>query len=78
VAATLANCQRRPDKLHSFVGGLGGKEICPAEFDHVLQTLENSAEDAAGAPSVLLMTADEWNQVRHYHVLAGKSEEVTS
>jgi pyruvate ferredoxin oxidoreductase alpha subunit len=78
VAATLASCRCRPEILRSFVGGLGGKEISPSEFDFLLKTLETSAVDAAGLPSQLLMTADEWNQVCHFHTLAGKTEEVTS
>lgn len=78
VAATLAGRKSRPEILRSFVGGLGGKEICPAEFDFLLETLETSAVDAAGIPSLLLMTTDEWNQVRRSLMLAGKTEEVSS
>jgi pyruvate ferredoxin oxidoreductase alpha subunit len=76
VAATLAGCQQPSPVLRSFVGGLGGKEISPAEFDSVLHALETPATGTGGAPPVLLMTAGEWNQVQQVLSLAGKTQEV--
>ena len=34
--------QVQPAVFRSFIGGLGGKDISPAEFDHVLQTLQSA------------------------------------
>ncbi|MCO6459239.1 MAG: hypothetical protein J5I93_28350, partial [Pirellulaceae bacterium] len=43
VAGALAGAADRP-RLHSFVAGLGGKDISPAEFDHVLEVIERGGE----------------------------------
>jgi pyruvate ferredoxin oxidoreductase alpha subunit len=76
VAATLADRRCRPDRLHSFVGGLGGKEISTSEFDSLLETLESSAADGASSAPTLLMTSGEWSQVCQSFKLAGKTDEV--
>jgi pyruvate ferredoxin oxidoreductase alpha subunit len=76
VAATLAGCRERPDVLRSFVGGLGGKEISPAEFDSILHALETPATESGAAPPALLMTTSEWNQVQQALTIAGKTQEV--
>jgi pyruvate ferredoxin oxidoreductase alpha subunit len=64
VAATLAGSTQRPRILRSFIGGLGGKDISPAEFDHVLDVLESAEPGAAPVEPELLLTERELNQVQ--------------
>ncbi len=71
LAATLAGGSSRPDVLRSFIGGLGGKDISQAEFDHVLETLDQPAADTFAQPE-LLLTGAEWEQVQHRLETAGK------
>jgi pyruvate ferredoxin oxidoreductase alpha subunit len=73
IAATLAVANSRPPVLRSFIGGLGGKEISPAELDHVLECLVDPEPARVAEQPVLLMTADEWRQVQSRLVTAGKS-----
>jgi hypothetical protein len=61
--------------LRSFVAGLGGKDISPSEFDHILQRLQHSPADADAVEPELMMTESEWRQVRQRLATAGKSAE---
>lgn len=74
VAGALAGAADRP-RLHSFVAGLGGKDISPAEFDHVLETIERPGElSVRPVESELLLTESEWRLVRQRLALAGHLE----
>ncbi|MBI1904170.1 MAG: pyruvate synthase, partial [Planctomycetia bacterium] len=73
VAATLAGASNRPAVLRSFIGGLGGKEISPAEFDHVLDVLEAAGLNGSPVAPDLLMTEAEWQQVQGRLAVAGKA-----
>jgi pyruvate ferredoxin oxidoreductase alpha subunit len=73
VAATLATLQNRPSVLRSFIGGLGGKDISQAEFDHVLCGARSSPSVTGPLRPEFLMTSDEWRQVRNRLETAGKS-----
>jgi len=75
LAATLATSPHRPPIVRSFIGGLGGKDIDPAEFDHVLNVVETADADRGPVQPELLMTAAEWQQVQGRLALAGKSTE---
>jgi pyruvate ferredoxin oxidoreductase alpha subunit len=77
IAATLVNCPNRP-VLRSFIGGLGGKDISDAEFDHVLQVLESAKPESGPIATELLYTADEWKQTKGRLAAAGKALEVMS
>ncbi len=70
IAGVLAAVQNRPTVLRSFVGGLGGKDISSAEFDHVLAALD-AAQGGAAEPE-LLFTEQEWRQVQERLAVAGK------
>lgn len=72
LAATLATSSPRPRALRSFIGGLGGKDVSPAEFDHVLSVLETAEADGTPTRPEFLMTAAEWEQVQSRLVVAGK------
>ncbi len=58
--------------LRSFVGGLGGKELSEAEFDHVLGVLEAAEPGTVPVEPELLMREDEWSEVRGRLAVAGK------
>jgi pyruvate ferredoxin oxidoreductase alpha subunit len=72
LAGALANSSHRPPVLRSFIGGLGGKDISHAEFDHVLDVLDKAAADEQVAEPELLMTRNEWQQVQDRLDTAGK------
>ncbi len=78
LGATLANSAARPPVLRSFVGGLGGKDISSAEFDHVLDAVESATPNGRPVEPELLMTAAEWRQVQGRLAAAGKSLEEVS
>lgn len=75
LAAGLATNVDRPAILKSFIGGLGGKDISQAEFDHVLDVLETSRPFANSNEPELLFTQKEWDQTRNRLAVAGKSLE---
>jgi pyruvate ferredoxin oxidoreductase alpha subunit len=62
--------------LLSFVGGLGGKDISPGEFRHVIAALENAAPGTVATESELLWTETDWQQVEPLLDLAGRREGV--
>ncbi len=75
LAAALATAPA-PPALRSFVGGLGGKDISPLEFDHVLATLSKAHAGDACHSTELLITSEEMQRVRHSLATAGKPVEV--
>jgi pyruvate ferredoxin oxidoreductase alpha subunit len=72
LAASLATADRRPQVLRSFIGGLGGKEITQAEFDHIMHRLASGDTDHPAAEPELLMTDTQWQQVCNHLTVAGK------
>lgn len=76
VAGALASSVNRPALFRSFIGGLGGKEISPAEFDHVLDVLDAARPTDGLVEPELLFTRSEWEQTRNRLALAGKSLDV--
>lgn len=75
VAGALAGADVRPPVLRSFIGGLGGKDISPLEFDHALNVLEAARPGDGPCEPELLFTRDDWEQTRNRLALAGKSPE---
>jgi len=75
VAATLARTTSGPPVLRSFVGGLGGKEISPVEFDAILSALESPADRQANSTE-LLLTASDYQRIRQSLSVAGKEIEI--
>jgi pyruvate ferredoxin oxidoreductase alpha subunit len=74
IAAALYGVHQGPP-LVSYVGGLGGKDISAAEFDHILADLEDSVATGQAKPPRLLYTDREATQMAAYLRLAGKGEE---
>ena len=72
LASTLAAAGLAPRVLRSFIGGLGGKNIGPAEFDHVLDVLESASPGTGPIEPELLFTRHNWEQVRDRQEIAGK------
>ena len=77
LAAGMAGTANGP-ALRSFIGGLGGKDISHAEFDHVLESLLRAQPGDGPAEAVLLMTRKELEQVQQRQQTAGKPVEVMS
>lgn len=73
IAGVLAGAAERPAVLRSFIGGLGGKDISSAEFDHVLAALDGAQGEVAEPE--LLLTESEWRQVDQRLTVAGKPTE---
>jgi pyruvate ferredoxin oxidoreductase alpha subunit len=80
VAATVANRSDRPAVLRSLVGGLGGKDIAPGEFRHIVEVLEHTCPGEAVDGPELLYTEADWHQVQTLLQTAGvrDGEEVAS
>lgn len=74
----MATCSQRPKILRSFVGGLGGKDISQAEFDHVFQMLNESEPSDRPVEPELLFTQNDAQQVQRCLAIAGKPVEVAS
>jgi len=56
--------------IASFVGGLGGRDIPPGEFDAMAAALKDAADAGKAPPPRLLFTADELRQVRKMQAVA--------
>lgn len=72
VAGVLASSADRPTILRSFVGGLGGKDISDAEFEHVYQVLRDASPDEPARSAELLFTQGDRDFVESRLELAGK------
>ncbi|MDH4361307.1 MAG: pyruvate synthase, partial [Nitrospirota bacterium] len=72
VAGTVASARERPPVMRSFIGGLGGKDISQAEFDRVLEVLDEAKPGDGPVPCELLFTDAEYQQVRTALSVAGK------
>lgn len=75
VASALYHSDDRPKNVVSFIGGLGGKRMGPAEFRHMLSVTEGTvAEDRQPLQSIMLFTNLDWQAVRGMLKTAGKGE----
>lgn len=78
IAGALATAPEHPPVMRSFVGGLGGKDISQAEFDHVLEVLDKAKPGDGPVPCQLLYTDAEYQQVKTALSVAGKPLEGTA
>jgi pyruvate ferredoxin oxidoreductase alpha subunit len=76
LSGALAAAGAAPPVLRSFIGGLGGKEIGSAEFNHILEVLETTSASGVVSQPELLFTARDWDLVQSRHEIAGKPVEV--
>jgi len=75
VAGAVASAPERPPVMRSFIGGLGGKDISQAEFDRVLEVLDEAKPGEGPVPCELLFTDAEYQQVKTALRVAGKPVE---
>ncbi len=78
VAAVLTDVSEKPPVVRSFIGGLGGKDISQAEFDHILAVLDDRQPARHASQPELLFTAGEWSRVKQALAMAGKAGEGTT
>ncbi len=78
LAGTLAAGGAASTLIRSFIGGLGGKDIGPAEFDHILEVLEAASPGTGPVEPELLFTQRDWDLVRSRQEIAGKRMGVKS
>lgn len=71
LAAALYNTPHRPERMKSFVGGLGGKNISQDEFEYMLDAVSQDEYLWTDEPE-LLYTQAEWGQMRSMLTVAGK------
>jgi len=71
IASCLVNMTRKP-RLLSFIGGLGGKNISPQEFEFIITKLREAADREEVETLQLLYTEEEWNEMASSKRLAGK------
>jgi pyruvate ferredoxin oxidoreductase alpha subunit len=71
IASCLYNEERRP-LLLSFIGGLGGKNISPGEFEFIFNKMVKGAKGKEVETSQLLYTEEEWKEMARLKGIAGK------
>ena len=71
IASAIYNEQKRP-MLLSFIGGLGGKNINPEEFEFIFDSMIKAVETGKAPPPQLLYTETEWNEMEKLKKMAGK------
>ena len=71
IASCLCNEKQRP-LLLSFIGGLGGKNISPGEFEFIFTEMIKVVKGEAVKPPQLLYTEEEWNEMARLKRIAGK------
>jgi pyruvate ferredoxin oxidoreductase alpha subunit len=71
IASCLYNDETNPYML-SFIGGLGGKNISPVEFDFIFDSMIKTAETGKVPPEKLLYTESEWKEIERLKRIAAK------
>jgi len=80
VCATLFGAARAPRIVTSFIGGLGGRDIEPAEFYRIVEETEQAVESHQTPPPRLLYSETELAGMRKLQAVAGAAhrEEVSA
>jgi pyruvate ferredoxin oxidoreductase alpha subunit len=71
IAAAMYGQSSSPPLL-SFVGGLGGKDISEAEFDHIFESMKTAGNSGIVPPPCMLYTDADATQMQGLLRLAGK------
>ncbi len=71
IAGVLCNEKERP-LLLSFIGGLGGKNISPGEFEFIFDSMIKAADTGEVPAPQLLYTEAEWKEMERLKKIAGK------
>jgi pyruvate ferredoxin oxidoreductase alpha subunit len=72
IAGALINENEIP-LLLSFIGGLGGKNISPGEFDFIFESMGKAANAGVAPTPQLLYTEAEWREMGRLKKIAGKN-----
>ncbi|MBW7897966.1 Pyruvate synthase subunit PorA [Candidatus Brocadiaceae bacterium B188] len=72
IAGTLYHEKNKP-LLLSFIGGLGGKNISPREFEFIFDTMIKSFILKKTVTPQLLYTEEEWKEMERLKGIAGKT-----
>ncbi|MEK6559983.1 MAG: pyruvate synthase, partial [Planctomycetota bacterium] len=71
IASALYNERENP-LLLSFVGGLGGKNISPGEFEFIFDSMIKAVDTGKIPAPQLLYTETEWKEMENLKKIAGK------
>src|SRR3990172_10026495 len=71
IAGVLYNEKDKP-LLLSFIGGLGGKNISPGEFEFIFDNMIKTSETGTVPETQLLYTEAEWKEMERLKKIAGK------
>jgi pyruvate ferredoxin oxidoreductase alpha subunit len=71
IASCLYNEKQKPFLL-SFIGGLGGKNISPGEFEFVFDNMIKAVDTGEVTTQKLLYTEEEWQKMERLKKIAGK------
>lgn len=71
IASAICNQKDKP-LLLSFVGGLGGKNISPQEFEFIIDSMIKAASTGEVTVPRLLYTETEWKEMDRLKKMAGK------
>jgi pyruvate ferredoxin oxidoreductase alpha subunit len=70
VTSALYGHPKAPPALLSFIGGLGGRDICSEEFYEIAMETLKAADDGRTPPPRLLYTRDELREIRKLQTIA--------
>jgi pyruvate ferredoxin oxidoreductase alpha subunit len=71
IASAIYNEQKRP-MLLSFIGGLGGKNINPEEFEFIFDSMIKISDTGKFESPYLLYAEAEWKEMKRLKKMAGK------
>ena len=71
IASAICNQKDKP-LLLSFVGGLGGKNISPLEFEFIIDSMIKAVDTGEIPSACLLYTEVEWKEMDRLKKMAGK------
>ena len=74
IASTICNEKERP-LLLSFIGGLGGKNISPGEFEFIFVRMEEAVKAGKVPDTQLLYTEAEMKEMERLKKIAGKNND---
>ena len=73
VSAALYHETHRPEVLLSFIGGLGGKDISPVEFNYIIEMMKKSVDTGVVPETQILYTENDMRQMDKLLKVAGKT-----
>ena len=60
---------------YPFIGGLGGKDISPVEFNYIVETMKKSIDTGVVPETQILYTENDMRQMDNLLKIAGKATE---